>query len=90
MDYEPDHKLPHPLAPKLVTNFTGFTALADQYKVDLYLTGHVHMYQRFYPLLGPSEHKSDARPKAIDKDGVSEDGHVYTNPYVVVALANFS
>ena len=80
MDYEPQHKMPHPLAPKLVTNFTGFTALTDKYKVDVYLTGHVHMYQRFYPLLGPSEHKADAPARDVDKESVSDDGHTYTNP----------
>lgn len=59
MDFEPSRK--HPLEPKLVTNFTGFTILAERYGVDLYLAGHVHIYQRFYSLLGPSEHTPYAK-----------------------------
>jgi 3',5'-cyclic AMP phosphodiesterase CpdA len=58
-DFEVDKD--HPLKQKLNTNFTGFTALAEKYKVDLYLAGHIHIYQRFYSLLGPAKHEPDAR-----------------------------
>ena len=34
----------------------GFTALAEEFQIDLMFCGHVHIYQRFLPLLGPSEH----------------------------------
>eukprot|EP00049_Salpingoeca_infusionum_P014759 m.279560 g.279560 ORF g.279560 m.279560 type:complete len:449 (+) comp15745_c0_seq3:157-1503(+) len=78
MNFEPDQH--HDLKPKMVTNFTGFDALADKYKVDLYFTGHVHLYQRFYPLLGPASMTPYERPQVIDKDAVSADGHIYTNP----------
>lgn len=62
------------------TNWTAFESHFCSGGVDLYLTGHVHLYQRFYPL-----HSSDsldllARPKDIDTDCVSEDGHRYENP----------
>ena len=59
MDFEVNKQ--HPLQPELNTNFTGFTALAEKYKVDLYLAGHVHLYQRFYSLLGPAKHEANAR-----------------------------
>lgn len=59
MDFEVDKD--HPLKQELNTNFTGFTALAETYKVDLYLAGHIHIYQRFYSLLGPAKHEPDAR-----------------------------
>jgi len=64
----------------ITTNFTGFDDLACEFGVDLYLTGHVHLYQRFLPLLGPSRCNALAPPRVIDKDSVSEDGHTYLNP----------
>lgn len=51
MDYQPDEH--NHLEPKLTCNYTGFTALAHKYKVDLMFAGHLHIYQRFLPVLGP-------------------------------------
>jgi predicted phosphodiesterase len=64
----------------LNTNFTGFDDLACRYGVDLYLTGHVHIYQRFLPLLGPSSLRLLAPPRDVDYDCASEDGHTYEDP----------
>lgn len=84
MDYEPDKKhLPHS---KLVTNFTQFNPILVAHKVDLYLCGHVHLYQRFLPLNGPAEHKPLQRPQDIDHACASDDKHVYTNPKYPVQI----
>jgi len=64
----------------ITTNFTGFDALADQYGVDLYLTGHVHLYQRFLPLRGSADIRRFAPPSHVDRDCASRDKHVYYNP----------
>jgi 3',5'-cyclic AMP phosphodiesterase CpdA len=86
MDFEPNKN--DPLQQKLVTNFTGFTDLSHRYGVDLYLAGHVHIYQRFFPLLGPKEHKIHAKPLALDTASVSKDQHTYTDPkYMTTIIA---
>lgn len=84
MDFEPDKK--HPLQQNLNANFTMFTKLSHDHGVDLYLSGHVHIYQRFYPLLGPKEHAPHAKPVAVDKVSVSKDGHTYTNPQYMTTI----
>ena len=61
-------------------NFTGFDRLACEYGVDLYLTGHVHLYQRFLPMLGPATSRILEPPRKVDHDSVSVDGHSYINP----------
>lgn len=58
------------------TSFHDFDDLGCQYGVDLYITGHVHNYQRYHPL----RTGSSFIPKEVDTDCVSSDGHVYTDP----------
>lgn len=70
----------------ITTNFTGFDDLAHKYGVDLYLTGHVHLYQRFLPLKGPSVIKRFAPPVDVDRHCVSDDGHVYKNPKYMTTI----
>ena len=57
--------------------------------VDLYLSGHVHLYQRFLPLVASDKMHIFAPPKDIDVESVSADGHTYTNsayyPTIIVA-----
>lgn len=53
-------------------NYTGFEDLAHKYGVDLYLCGHVHNYQRFFP-----HHK-----KKVDKQPTN----FYTNPQYMVTI----
>jgi len=65
---------------QIATNFTGFDYLGCKYGVDLYMTGHVHIYQRFLPVLGPDNLKFMQPPRDVDRACVSEDGHTYTNP----------
>jgi hypothetical protein len=65
---------------QITTNFTAFDDLACHYGVDLYLTGHVHIYQRFMPLLGPDNLRFMAPPRDVDRTSVSSDTHTYRNP----------
>ena len=56
--------------------FQDFDDLGCEYGVDLYITGHVHNYQRFFPMrTGASFIPSD-----VDTQCASADGHVYTDP----------
>ncbi|EGD76697.1 hypothetical protein PTSG_08048 [Salpingoeca rosetta] len=84
MDFEPDTH--HGLQPKPVTNFTGFDALANKYQVDLFLGGHVHIYQRFFPLLGLTPGLQYAKPRDIDKACAADDNHTYRNPKYMTTL----
>lgn len=44
-----------PAASYYQVDFSDFATLFDTYKVDLYLSGHNHLYQRFLPLAAPTE-----------------------------------
>lgn len=52
-------------------------------------SGHVHVYQRFLPVVGPSNLRFMMPPRHVDYDSVSADGHTYTNskymPTIVAA-----
>jgi hypothetical protein len=45
--------------------------LFEKYKVDMYLSGHMHMYERVYPVFANG---------TVDTKALSNNGHVYTNP----------
>ena len=53
------------------------------------MLGHVHVYQRFLPVLGPSNIRFMMPPRYVDYESVSADGHTYTNskymPTIVAA-----
>ena len=68
------------------TNWPVLDPIFCKYGVELYLSGHVHLYQRFYPLQGPESIKVWTKPQNIDIDSVSEDGHTYTNPQWMTTL----
>jgi predicted MPP superfamily phosphohydrolase len=53
-------------------NYTGFEDLAHAYGVDLFLCGHVHNYERFYP-----QHHGK-----VD----SQEKHHYTNPKYMTTI----
>jgi hypothetical protein len=53
-----------------------FEELFYEGKIDLILSGHLHNYERMYPI-----YKND-----VDKNSVSEDGKVYNNPKYPVHL----
>merc|ERR1712224_685371 len=61
-------------------NYPAFDKLFCKYGVDLYLSGHVHLYQRFYPMNAPDTMRFGAQPRDVDMESVSDDGHTYTNP----------
>jgi acid phosphatase type 7 len=76
--------------------------LACKYGVDLYITGHVHNYQRWAPMRvsavgkripAAEDHDLPGRmtnpvPSAVDAECVSEDKHTYLNPkYMPVIVA---
>lgn len=61
-------------------DFTAFDAIACEYGVDLYLAGHVHVYQRFLPVRGPAQPDFLSKPQDVDYDSVSDDQRTYTNP----------
>ncbi|GAB9473491.1 Acid phosphatase [Globisporangium polare] len=56
----------------------GFEELFIKYGVDVVVAGHVHTYERHYPI---------ARNKAV-LDGVSADKRVYTNPRAPVYITS--
>lgn len=56
----------------------AFEDLFIKYKVDIVFGGHVHMYERHYPI---------ANGKPV-MEGVSEDGKVYTNPKAPVYIVS--
>ena len=68
------------------TNWTAFEPLFCKYGVELYLSGHVHLYQRFFPLHGPNSLMLWAKPQAVDHDSVSDDTHIYKNPKWMTTL----
>jgi len=68
------------------TNWPALEPLFCKYGVELYLSGHVHLYQRFYPLHGPESIKVWTKPQDIDIDSVSDDGHTYSNPKWMTTL----
>jgi len=76
--------------------------LACEYGVDLYITGHVHNYQRWAPMRVAAVGKrvpatedhdmpglmTNPVPAAVDTDCLSEDKHTYHNPlYMPVIVA---
>ena len=68
------------------TNWTAFEPLFCEYGVELYLSGHVHLYQRFYPLHASDSMALWAAPKDIDTSSVSDDTHTITNPKWMTTL----
>lgn len=66
----------------MAKGFNHFDELACQYGIDLYITGHVHNYQRWKPMhLGAwNKALSHVIPTEVDEACVSEDGHTYTDP----------
>ena len=66
----------------MAIGYNDFDKLACKYGIDLYITGHVHNYQRWKPMHLGSWNKvlSHIIPDEVDTDCVSLDGHVYTDP----------
>ena len=70
------------------TNFSAIDDLAHRHGVDLHIAGHVHIYQRFFPLrtspYGPSASRPNNKPADWDhacaKELPNEAGSIYTNP----------
>ena len=70
------------------TNFSAIDDLAHHHGVDLHIAGHVHIYQRFFPLrtspYGPDASRPNNRPADWDhacaKELPNEAGSIYTNP----------
>jgi hypothetical protein len=70
------------------TNFSAIDDLAHKYGVDLHIGGHVHIYQRFFPLRSSPYGQDASRPnnKPADWDHACATelpggmGSVYTNP----------
>lgn len=58
------------------SKFRDIDDLACRYGADLYITGHVHNYQRWLP----ARLSSPLVPDDVDKECMSADGHTYTNP----------
>ena len=69
-----------------LTNWTAFEPLFCKYGVELYLSGHVHLYQRFFPLHGPNSMEMWAKPQAVDHNSVSDNTHTYKNPKWMTTL----
>lgn len=70
-------------------DYNQFDSLACKFAVDLYLTGHVHNYQRWLPArITPltDNHTIASKfipatiPSAVDVECSSEDRHTYTEP----------
>jgi acid phosphatase type 7 len=63
-------------------SFRDFDALACQYGVDLYITGHVHNYQRWLPM----RVSNPFVPAEVDSECVSADSHHYVNPKYMATI----
>ena len=66
-------------------NFSAFSPLLLRYRVDLFLSGHQHIYQRFLPLDSSHAPGPGAPPEGIDRGCASGRGGrrsagVYTRP----------
>ena len=77
-------------------NFTAFDSLGCLYGVDLFVCGHIHLYQRFLPLLGADAPKFMGKPRKVDREttqrcvdlgitGVA-DSHYYCDPKFMTSL----
>ena len=70
------------------TNFSAIDDLAHAHGVDLHIAGHVHIYQRFFPLrsspYGPNASNPNNQPADWDHGCATElpdgAGNTYTNP----------
>ena len=68
---------------------TCVKCIASHLLIKFFEPGHVHVYQRFLPVVGPSNLRFMMPPRYVDYDSVSPDGHTYTNskymPTIVAA-----
>ena len=80
-------------------NFSFIDDLAHKYGIDMHIAGHIHTYQRFYPLrmqpYGDDPKKPNNKPADVDFDcastgvqstGVTIENNTYTDPKYMVTI----
>ena len=80
-------------------NFSFIDDLAHTYGIDLHIAGHIHTYQRFYPLrmqpYGDNPSKPNNKPADVDyscastgvqSTGVTIENNTYTDPKYMVTI----
>ena len=80
-------------------NFSFIDDLAHTYGIDLHIAGHIHTYQRFYPLrmqpYGDDPSKPNNKPADVDlacastgvqSTGVTIENNTYTDPKYMVTI----
>ncbi len=80
-------------------NFSYIDDLAHKYGIDLHIAGHIHTYQRFYPLrmqpYGNDPTKPNNKPADVDFNcattgvqttGVTIENNTYTDPKYMVTI----